>query len=155
MNFDNLSDGDIESLLKMPKRVTNPGAKWSTKPGHRQKNYTVKSDEYDFRLYLRQNLNDEEDFSCGLSVIKPDGQPLTLIRFNGSSHVHGEIAYHCHIHRASERAMQAGKKPERHAEKTDEYTTLEGALYTLVKMCSVSGLTGLKPDQPDMFDDSD
>jgi hypothetical protein len=151
MNFDQLTDQDIDALLKLPKRVVNPKAQWKEKPGHRQKNYTVKGGDYDFQIYLRQNLHDNEDFSCGLKVIKPDGQPLTLVRHNGPSHIHGEIAMACHIHRTSARAIREGRKPEHYAEPTNAYTTLEGALWAMARDCAITGLPEVKPDHPDFF----
>ena len=72
-----------------------------------------------FSIYLRQNLNDESDFSCGISYLPHGSQSLTLARYNGPSHEHGEIVYRTHIHRATERAIAMGKKPESEADKTD------------------------------------
>jgi len=86
-------------------------------------------------------------------TIKPDGQPLTLVRYNGSGHIHGEIMFRCHIHRATEKVMKAGRKPESHAEEATQYHTLSGALFVLAEECAVSGLSGLVPDEPDMFKD--
>lgn len=151
MNFDELSDTDIQTLLSLPKRVTNPGAKWKEKPGHRQKNFNISTDDYDFQVYVRQSLNDQDDFSCGLKVIKPDGQPLTLVRYNGPSHVHGDIEFQCHIHRATEHAIRAGRKPESEASATAKYRTLDGAIFELVNDCAISGIAGLGRDEPDLF----
>ncbi|MCY3924883.1 MAG: hypothetical protein OXG52_05150 [bacterium] len=33
------SDDELDELRSMRKRVTNPGARWVTKPGHRQRNF--------------------------------------------------------------------------------------------------------------------
>ncbi|MFQ5598878.1 MAG: hypothetical protein ACE5GK_12640, partial [Nitrospiria bacterium] len=114
---------------------------------HRQKNHKVESEGDIFNLYLRQNTFDPQDFSCGLSVIKPDGTPLTLARYNGPSHKHGDIAYQCHIHKATQAAIEQGKKPEHDAEPTERYNTLEGALYHLLQDYYISGITSANPDQ--------
>lgn len=151
MNFDELSDAELDQLRTMSKVVTNARIQWKEKPGHRQKNYLLENDRHQFELYLRQSKHDESDFSCGLSVIKPDGLPLTLCRYNGGAHIHGAISYQCHIHKATNAAIVRGLKPESHADETDRYCTLDGALYCLVKDCSISGLRDLRPDQPDMF----
>lgn len=151
MNFDELKEDNIQALIDQPKRVTNPQAKWRDKPGHRQQSFKVKSDEYDFELYLRQSMADTADFSCGLLVYKPDGQPLTLLRYNGASHPHGDIFFACHIHRTTERAMRAGRKPESEAQETDRYRTLEGAVYCLLEDAKISGVSGFSPDQPQLF----
>jgi hypothetical protein len=151
MNFDELTDENIETLLKLPKRVTNPSARWVEKPGHRQRNFKVRGDDYFFELYQRQSTFDEADYSCVLLVIKPDGQLLTLVRYNGESHKHGEIAYRCHIHKATARAIRAGKKPESFAEMTNKYTTTDGALICLTRDCNISGISDNQPDEPDLF----
>ncbi|MCY3805954.1 MAG: hypothetical protein OXG91_05600 [bacterium] len=33
------SDDELDELRSMRKRVTNPSARWVTKPGHRQRNF--------------------------------------------------------------------------------------------------------------------
>jgi len=53
MNFDNLSDDDLDTLRDMGKRVINPAARWVDKPGHRQRNFKVAIDKYQFELYQR------------------------------------------------------------------------------------------------------
>ena len=133
MNFDDITDKDLEYLCKLKKIVSNPKINWKEKPGHKQKDFYVHSekDEFIFRLYTRQNTLIEDDFSCGLAVVKPDGQSLTICRYNGSGHIHGEFIFICHIHKSTEITIKSGKKPESHAEKTLKYKTLTGALYQL------------------------
>ena len=151
MNFDQLTDENIDALITLPKTVTNPSARWQNKPGHKQCNYKLKGGDHSFELYLRQNLNNSNDFSCGLKIIKPDGQPLTLSRYNSGSHIHGDIKYACHIHRATQKAISAGKKPESHAEQTVAYNSLQSAKACLVQYAAVSGLHDVTPDQTDLF----
>ena len=150
-----LSNDELDGLLSASKRVRNPGARWSEKPGrHLQRNYTAEAEGGAvYRIYLRQNMDDDQDFSCGLALFQRGGKPLSLVRYNGASHAHGEIRYRCHIHRATGEAMAAGRKIDSHAEETDRYRTLEGALACLVEDCGVSGLTA-KPDEADLFDGS-
>jgi hypothetical protein len=151
MNFDQLTDADIEALVLLPKRVTNPSVRWQEKPGHKQRNFKVEGENYSFELYLRQNTHNSEDFSCGLKIIKPDGQPLTLLRYNGGGHIHHEIIFSCHIHRATYKAISAGKKAESSATQTGKYCTLEGALACLLEDAAVSGLLHAVHDAPDLF----
>lgn len=148
-----LTDDDLNGHLAAPKRVTNPGARWLEKPGrHRQRNYIAVSDDgSSYRVYLRQNLDDERDFSCGLALMQRGGKSLSLVRYNGSSHVHDDIRYHCHIHRASAEAIAAGRKVDSRADETDRYATLEGALACLIEDCGVRGLTA-EHDDRDLFD---
>ncbi len=103
-----------------------------------------------YRIYQRQNLDDSLDFSCGLAMTRCGGKPLSLVRYNGASHVHGEIRYACHIHLASAEALAAGRKADSYAEATDRYSNMEGALACLIEDCGVEGLTA-NHDGRDLF----
>ena len=145
------SDDELEALRSMRKRVTNPGARWVTKPGHLQRNFKltgVDDRTVRFEVYQRQNESDENDFSCGIAYIPTGGRRLTLARYNGPSHVHGDIAYRPHIHRATASAIAAGKKPESEAASTDLFTTLDGAFACLIRDLRLVGITAPQPDQP-------
>ena len=83
---------------------------------------------------------DQHDFSCGIAYLPRGAPQLTLARYNGPSHEHGDISYRQHIHRASERAIAAGKRAESGATKTGRFDSLEGALACLVEDYKVSGL---------------
>ena len=151
------TEADLARLQSMPKRVTKRGARWSEKPKsapvHKQRNFQAVSEhEADtrFAIYQRQNLNDRIDFSCGIACHLPNGSLLTLARYNGPSHPHGDIAWRPHIHRATEEAIAAGKKPESEATETNRYETLEGALACLIDDFRVSGIAA-KPDDPVLF----
>ena len=145
MNIRPYTKAEIDALRLMPKRVTNPGARWSnkpkTRPAHRQRGFKVVGDkDARFSVYVRQNLTDENDFSCGIAYLPPNGPPLTLARYNGPSHVHDDIAWRSHIHRVTEEAIATGRKPEREAEETDRYETLESALACLIADFNLSGI---------------
>ena len=157
MNVRIYTEVDIARLRSMPKRVSNPRAQWSEKPkarpSHRQRNYQAVGQQDGtarFSVYQRQNLIDKSDFSCGIAYLPPSGAALTLARYNGPSHVHGEIAYRPHIHRATEDAIAAGRKPESEAEATDRYRTLEGALACLIGDFALSGIAA-PLDEPGLF----
>ena len=141
------TDEEFKELWSIPKRVANPGARWlpkpKSKPGHRQRSYQAageSDDETRFSIYQRQNLDDESDFSCGISYLPPGGPSLTLARYNGPSHEHGDIAYRPHIHRATERSIASGRKPESEAEETNRFTTLEGAMACLIEDFNLTGI---------------
>ena len=147
MGTKHYTDEELGALRDMPKRVTNPKARWLRKPAlrpvHRQRTYQASSEQDPnsyFTVYQRQNLADQYDFSCGIKYIPRGGSPLTLARYNGPGHVHGDIAYRPHIHRASAKAIANGEKPESNAEETDRFTSLEGALACLIKDFRVSGI---------------
>ena len=143
------SDEELGELCSMPKRVTNPGARWVEKPGHRQRNYQVAGENQNsrFAIYLRQNLRDANDFSCGIAYLPLGGTRLTLARYNGPSHVHGDIVYRPHIHRATARAIAAGRKPESEADETDRFTTLNGAFGCLIDDFRIEGIAQPEGDQ--------
>ena len=148
------TEAELDALRSMPKRVANPRARWLLKPkarpGHRQRVFRVHGGPEDrvvFEVYLRQSLEDGADFSCGIRHLPRGGQPLTLARYNGPSHEHGDIAYRPHIHRASERAIADGRKAESDATATDRFESLDGALTCLMEDFSVSGIE-VQPDEP-------
>ena len=146
------TDDDLKALHDMPKRATNPRARWTIKPkvmpSHRQREFQVRGEgDVRFAIYQRQSLEDESDFSCGIRYCPSGATPLTLARYNGPSHVHGEIRYRAHIHGATASAIAAGRKPESYATPTDRYATLEGALACLLQDFHVNGVTA-EHDEP-------
>lgn len=149
------SNDELDALRRASKTVLNQNTRWTDKSGRQQqRNYDLESDNGEqYTIYLRQNLDDERDFSCGLALIFKSGRRFTLIRYNGSNHIHGKIRYKCHIHRATAEARQAGKKIDSYAEETTRYKTLNGALACMIEDCCVQGLDA-QHDEKDMFDDS-
>lgn len=148
------TDEELSELRAVPKRVSDPRARWAEKPSirpaHRQRTFKVvsQSDEnLEFSIYQRQNITDDCDFSCGISYLTSGAKPLTLARYNGSSHKHEDIHYKPHIHWTCEEAMEAGKRPESKAEATDRFETLEGALACLIDDYNLSGIVA-NHDQP-------
>ena len=113
-----LSNDQLDGLRSAPETGYESRVRWREKPGrHKQRNYTaVSADGTRYRIYQRQNLNDDMDFSCGLTWVHKGGKAVTLVRYNGSSHRHGDIFYRCHIHRAAAEALAAGRKIDSHAE---------------------------------------
>ena len=92
------------------------------------------------RFINGRNIQDEIDFSCGIVHVAFDGSRLALARYNGPGHEHGDVLYRPHIHRATTKAIASGRKPEREAEETDRYQTLEGALACLLEDFRIAGL---------------
>lgn len=149
------TDDDLKALQDMPKRATNPRARWTNKPkttlSHAQREFKVQGEgDARFAIYQRQNRKDQSDFSCGIRFCPPGATPLTLARYNGPSHVHGEIRYRAHIHRTTASAIAAGRRPESYATPTDRYATLEGALACLLQDFHVNGVTA-EHDEPRLF----
>ncbi len=161
MAFESVTDEKIKELIKMPKKVSNPPPRSKTKEGHEQYSYKIKSiasDEYEFELYTRQNLREgmEDAFSCGIRWIAPNGESLTLKRYNGPNHNHPnhledeELGYVCHIHKATEKYIKANRHADGFAEATKNYQTLKGALHCLVNDCNISGIN-TEADQAKLF----
>jgi hypothetical protein len=161
MAFESITDNKIEELLKLPKRVSNPNIRAKLKDGNEQLNYNVictESDKYRFELYTRQNKREgmEDDFSCGLNWVAPNGETLILCRYNGPNHNHPnhleneKLGYNCHIHKTTEKYIKANRKPEGFAETTEKYYSLKGALYWLVSDCNISGIA-TEQDLPKLF----
>ena len=165
------TDEELHELRKMPKHVTNPGARWSKKPTnkpvHDQRSFKVRSEwraniptsageaVYLFEIYQRQNIRDNEDFSCGIAYLPPGGSRLTLARYNGPSHQqHRDIVFRTHIHNATAAAIATGKRPEHEATETNRFETLEGALACLTKDFNVTRVTAKQDEQRLLFDGS-
>ena len=155
MNSHPYTNDEFANLKAMPKRVTNPAARWQKKPSaapsHQQRNFQVMAKpDVRFAIYQRQNLSDEADFSCGIRYCPLGATPIVLARYNGASHTHGDIAYCTHIHRATAEAISAGRKPDAEASVTDRYATLEGAMACLLQDYNVTGFSAQR-DQPGLF----
>ena len=144
MNVRPYTKVEIDALRSMPKRVKNPGARRSDKPkkrpAHRQRGFKIAGGkDARFSVHARQSLTDENDFSCGIAYLPPNGPPLILARYNGPSYAHDDIVWRSPIHRVTEEAIATGRKPEREAEETDRYETLEDALACLIDDFNLSG----------------
>jgi hypothetical protein len=158
-----LTDEEIDRLIRMPKQIVNPKARKKVQSGSLQINYDVVGPGYRFQLFVRQNQRLENGFSCGLLWLAESGQKVVLARYNGSDHEHRnpldkirKMPHCCHIHKATQRYMEAGRKAEHYAEATTRYTNVDGALLALLSDCNVSGLGLLKnPSQSSLFEDRD
>ena len=158
MNTHPYTDDELAELKAVAKRVTNPSARWQEKPSvapvHRQRNFKVvilaTRVDMRFAIYQRENLADQADFSCGIRYCPLGAVPIVLARYNGASHIHGDIVHRPHIHSTTATAILAGRAPESEAIATDRYTTLEGALACLLEDYNVTGISTQR-DQPRLF----
>lgn len=151
MAIEEITTDKLQDLSQKPKEVTNPKARRRIEEKYERVDYEVTAQQVELRfwIYMRQNITYHDDFSCGIRWAMPSGETLTLARYNGPNHCHGEIKYQCHIHRATEDAIRQGRKPECYAEPTKRFRTLDGALHCLLKDFKVSGLES-QPDQPEL-----
>lgn len=143
-----MTDGEIEALVATRKVILNPGARWTVQRQSRQKTFQLELPPGlpAMELKLRQNLRDPDSFSCVLLCHLPDGEKLTLRRYNGSSHVHGnaldphmpEIIFACHVHMAKQRYIEAGRKADGYAVPAS-YSDFNGALLQVMQDCNIHG----------------
>lgn len=159
MAFESLTDTRIQEMLRMSKRVTNPTARNVADANHDRRDYIVESADGTerFKLFVRQNKTIIDDFSCGLQWLPAGGESLILARYNGSSHEHPnrlegtKVSFACHIHKTTERYLQANLKPEGFAAAQEaKFKTCNGALHQLVTDCNIVGLE-TTADHPELF----
>ena len=154
-----LTDAQIDELLRMPKRVQNPASREREDGKHLRRDYRVASDDgrHEFVLFTRQSTVIKQGFSAGLRWRSKTGEEVILLRCNGADHPHvnalerDRFESEFHVHRATERYILAGKRSEGHAETTNEFRTLGGALHEVMRIANISGLTS-KGDEDDLFE---
>ena len=89
-------------------------------------------------------------------MIAAGSEDLILARYNGPSHPHSNrlegiaLGFVPHIHRVTERYLQANLKAEGFAESTSKFKTLSGALHELVHDLNITGLE-TTPEHPELF----
>ncbi|MBD3410383.1 MAG: hypothetical protein GF419_09290 [Ignavibacteriales bacterium] len=94
---------EIEAMIACPKVIVQPLAKkWDGKPKHRQNEMELRSADgkYEYKVFLRQNVEFEENFSIGVRG-REKGKPwMTLLRVNGPHGPNKEIRHHekPHVH---------------------------------------------------------
>jgi hypothetical protein len=75
-NFYEMTDVEIQRLLKLPKQVSDPPTKnWRAEELHRRKDFGLvsKDGEARFRAFARQHIRFPENFSVGLEYEPEDG----------------------------------------------------------------------------------
>lgn len=143
-----MTDESIKTLIEMPKEVQNPRVRWIEQKRSMRRTFDAASPDgrFKFRVYQRQNLEEPDSYSCGLSLLDVDGEELTLVRCNGPYHPHGNpmegerLDFQCHVHFATERYMADGRKPEHFAIGCDAYADLAEATRHLVRLCAIANL---------------
>lgn len=140
------TQGEIDSLISCPKSISEPPT-----PTAKLVNADFRNDMImtassgvpgEFRGFMRQNQDFPENFSVGLIYYPNDGRPeVTLLRcngphgvYNGSSEFDAEHPHwDYHVHKADEKAIEAGLKAERVAEKNTEFASYEQAVDFFVR----------------------
>ncbi len=152
MAFSDICSEELLVRLKnTPKQVT----KWivqnrkkpSDMPSHIEWSCeAVSTDDDSFLIYIRQNISLDDDFSCGIAWKSPEGEQITIARYNGSSHDHRNrsdgitFVQQCHIHQVTVEAAQRGWSLENYAILAESYTCLDEATLQLAEDYSITGL---------------
>jgi hypothetical protein len=135
---------DIDDLIVCPKTISEPpkrdmkltGADWRNDMKLIASDGTVG----EFSVFMRRSDDFPENFSIGLIYHSNDERgEIGLIRCNGPHGVYNSGAsdadhphWDYHIHKASERALDAGERAERYADKTRAYASFEEAIQYFV-----------------------
>jgi hypothetical protein len=146
LDLQSLTDEIIKLLLTSPKTIKSKRPKEVLKARHTEKNLDVITDDgkHSFTLIIRQSTSISDNFTCGLLWHAAAGQKIMLTRYNGSDHPHANpledesFEFACHIHRATERYISIGRKPEHYAQPTTRYQNVDDALKCLMDDCNIS-----------------
>lgn len=144
-----MNDLEVNRLIEIEKIYSNGVLRWKTQKRSKRCDCILHANEIDgyFVLYARQNEIDIDNFSCGIKLVRPGKEDITLLRYNGSAHEHTNILerevidFECHIHMATERYANTGYKIDHYATRTNEYIDLKGAIKCLILRSNIQGLT--------------
>ena len=157
-----LTQQRIQKLIEVPKTIVRrrPSHGYREENGNRRCDLELRSygqDDSTFAVFIRQNLQFAENFSIGLRYRAdlPLGA-ITLVRYNGS---HGETSRapdghyaQAHIHRITEQELASGstQPQERDRTITQQYATLEQALWVFFNDAGVSNHDEFFPEMMQM-----
>ena len=156
-----LNNKEILVFKNTPKYLTKPlKQKWTVNLKVKQLSIELYGGNHHFQIYMRQAVMDEDNFSCGISLVTNGNNDITLARYNGSNHVHvnkcdgRRFDFECHIHEANENSIKTSKKIENYAESTNRYTNLQGAIQCVLADFHIMDLSiGQLIEQGGLFDD--
>ena len=142
------TDEEISSLISEEKQYSGSIEEimsYRESDGHKRSSVKLhRGDGSHFMIKLRLSLKNMYDFSAIISFQeKGSNKDFKLRRYNGKSHEHNnrlekEKFYSFHIHQATERYQEAGRKEECYAEQTTRYADIKGALKCLLQDCNIT-----------------
>ena len=142
-----MSDEEIAALIAEPKSYSGKAQTWRQKLGHAEMDFELNGGSgSEFILLLRKRLDDEGDFSVGIRWKRNGEEDVILLRMNGDHGGHRNpiegTAFDggAHVHRATARYIDAGKRAEHFAEPTAEYATWPEALEHMLRTAHVTGV---------------
>lgn len=138
---------ELDELIACPKVITDaPKRDMRLEGSQKRTDMRLQSQAGDreFRVFMRVHSEFSENFSIGLVHLPKDGSgELVLLRCNGPhgeynanfdpQHPHAEF----HVHRATEQAILAGFRPEKRAERTEQFASYREALFYFFKEVNV------------------
>ncbi len=149
-----ISDQEIEALIKERKALPNNWGSQFTKRmnrGNKEHILTITGDAGNrFKIIVKINEFDKTSFSVILGVNVPSPKKfLRLNRYNGCNHEHtngieGELITGFHIHTATERYQQIGKREDVYAKMTNRYSDVNGALQCLLSDANFEEPSGVQ-----------
>jgi len=138
----------IDGLISCPKRFSEPPRKdMKIEGAHARNDARLVSDgiQGEFLMFMRRSEDFPENFSIGLVYHPADGTgDITLLRCNGKHGSYNGIFdpvhphYDFHIHKADEKILAAGARPERNATSTTAYASFEEAVQFFVKTINLN-----------------
>lgn len=141
------TDDEISDLISENKTLSKTIIEilnFKVSDGHKKAAHTIeRSDGNLFNIILRQNIHNINDFSAIFAFQeKEKNTNFKLRRYNGKSHEHsnkleGDKFYNFHIHFATQRYQDIGRKEESYAEITDRYSDIQSALKCLLNDCNI------------------
>lgn len=141
-----MRDSEIEYLIRCEKKVIEPPHKNFHIVGANKRNdFKVSADNDDklFSVFLRQNIEFQENFSIGL-LYHFEGKKVLLFRVNGN---HGEVVtnplkpsphFGYHVHKLTENEFDLGNyyDPKLHTE-TEAYASFDQAIVFFIRHVNI------------------
>lgn len=158
------SQQDIELLIGCPKFIADPPRKeMRLEHRHKRNEMGLKSidKQHDFHVFMRINLDFEEDFSIGLIYLPSDeAKSYILLRFNGP---HGPFDglpdktlthFQHHIHKGKWENLETSQRFEKGAGSTECFYGYQQALAYFLQITNVANWMDVFPDlvQTGLFD---
>lgn len=140
------TDGEINKLVLESKNYNGPIdniLRFKESDGHKKATVEMpRADGSTFIIKLRQNKNTITDFSAILAYQgKGANKDFKLRRYNGkhehTNKLESQKFFDYHIHYATQRYQDAGRKEESYAEATNRYSDIKGTLTCLINDCNI------------------
>ena len=147
---------ELDELITCPKEFAEPPRRELRLEGNQRRNdmrLRSRDGDREFRVFVRMHDEFNENFSIGLVHLPKDGSgELVLLRCNGPhgeynasfdpQHPHAEF----HVHRASENALRAGFRPEKWADRTENFASYKEALSYFLREVNITDAGAYFPD---------